>query len=401
MTASSPYAPIRRQSSSGHALRRSSSIESAVSSGARGTIFWILIRFWRQAVSDSDATRDSIIRTTLNGLAETVRNNLTLCDESQHKQQDNKSGVARRRHLSTVLRWVITIIGGDKSRLGKVALIMIGFVREVLLRSIGAANSIFTGVPIQIITRGDIGSSSIPIVNGKVALDTTLINNGMVTTECKDIDVIRRDRQQIDQVLTYWFVEMLEEVDADIAGKFRTLIWDLSSSSITIDNSQTLDKEKLQRWTEDGEVFGWQVKVAAIIALDQLNRHIHRHDKGTKSAHIPEQRLLDNIACNVSIQLQKQHEKEISTGIIPIPMRILPPLRHALNVSDYSIVQNDIESSALLHEEMDRMIRRFRKAKNHSMAGLQDKASKEGKLGIQVEDDGIDTFLCVCTTCLL
>ena len=411
MTASSPYAPIRRQSSSGHALRRSSSIESAVSSGARGTIFWILIRFWRQAVSDSDATRDSIIRTTLNGLAETVRNNLTLCDESQHKHQDNKSGESRRSHLSTVLRWAITIIGSDKSRLGKVALVMIGFVREVLLRSIGAANIIFTGAPIQISARGGNGSQSVPIVNGEEAVDTTLINNWMVTTECKDIDVIRRDRQQIGQVLNYWFgqaspdgsqktlwmiasssVELLEQVDADIAGKFRTLIWDLSSSSITIDTSQTLDKEKLQRWTEDVEVFGWQGKVAAIIALDQLSRHIHRHDKGTKSAHIPEQRLLDNIAYNVSIQLQKKHDKEILTGIIPISMRIfaIMPLRHASNVSDYSIVQNDIESSALLHEEMDRMIRRFRKATNRRMAGLQDKARREGKLGIQVEDEGVD-----------
>eukprot|EP00985_Skeletonema_marinoi_P029838 scaffold29298_cov66-Skeletonema_marinoi.AAC.1 len=255
---------------------------------------------------------------------------------------------------------------------------MIGFIREVLLRSIGAANMILTGVPTM--TNTQMNEQNQQIAN--VMTNDEVVDG--IATKCIDIDIMRRDRQQIDQVLNYWFgqaspdgsqktlwmiasssVELLEQVDSDIADKFRSLIWDLSSSSSN--DYENVDAKKLQRWTQDVEIFGWQGKVAAIIALDQLSRHIHRHDKGAQSSsHIPEQRLLDNIAYNVSRQLQTHHEKELSTGIIPIPMRIfaIMPLRHAATVSDYSIVQNDIESSALLHEEMDRMIRRFRKATN-------------------------------------
>eukprot|EP00984_Skeletonema_dohrnii_P022121 scaffold11237_cov68-Skeletonema_dohrnii-CCMP3373.AAC.1 len=148
MTATSPYAPIRRQSSkqssSGRALRRSSSIESAVNSGAKATIFWIFVRFWRKAISGNAADGGGIIRALLDGLAETVSTNLTVVGESS---QTKKDGRIRCRDISTVLRWAVTIIGGDQSRLGKVVLVMIGFIREVLLRSIGAANMILTGVP--------------------------------------------------------------------------------------------------------------------------------------------------------------------------------------------------------------------------------------------------------------
>jgi len=58
------------------------------------------------------------------------------------------------------------------------------------------------------------------------------------------------------------------------------------------------------------------------------------------------------------------------------------PLRHASTVQDLAIVQKDVESAAALHDEMDRMIRRFRKATNRRMAALQDEARREGKLGL-------------------
>lgn len=410
MTATSPYAPVRRQSSSSLTLRRSSSIESAVNSGAKATIFWIIVRFWRNIISGNAAGGGSIIRALLDGLAETVNNNLTVrCDDYQSNNSDERS---RRRGLSTVLKWAVTIIGGDRSRLGKVALVMIGFIREVLLRSIGAADMMLTGMPTATIQHLNMQNQR----HANLSIDDEVVT-GIITNKCIDIDVVRRDRQQIDEVLNYWFgqaspdgaqktlwmiasssVELLEQVDADISDKFRLLLWDLSSTSITNNDNEDvdvppLDTEKLQRWTQNVDDFGWQGKLAAIIALDQLSRHIHRHDKGALSSlHIPEQRLLDNIAYNVSRQLQTQHESDLSTGIIPIPMRVfaIMPLRHAATVSDYSIVQNDIESSALLHEEMDRMIRRFRKATNRRMAELQDKARREGKLGIQADDADAD-----------
>jgi len=419
MTASSPYAPTRRQSSSGRALRRSSSIETAVNSGATATIFWIFVRFWRTSSASENTGAAGIIRVLLDNLAATVSTNLTVSDE----YQKSKNGRMRRRDLSSALRWVVTIIGGDQSRLGRLALVMIGFVREVLLRSIGAANVILTGAPTltspqmneqkQRIANNMMTQGSPRLINSEVV--DALSEEGISACKCIDIDIIRRDRQQIDQVLNYWFgqvspdgaqktlwmiasssVELLERVDADIADKFRSLTLDLYSSFITSNDYENadgllLDKGKLQRWTQNVEIFGWQGKVAAIIVLDQLSRHIHRHDKSpqSESAHIPEQYLLDNVAYNITRQLQKHHEKELSTGIIPLPMRIfaIMPLRHASNIGDYSIVQNDIESSALLHDEMDRMIRRFRKATNRRMADLQDKARREGKLGRSGEVD--------------
>lgn len=414
MTATSPYAPVRRQSSSGRALRRSSSIESAASSGAKATIFWILVRFWRKTVSGNAAGGGSIIRGLLDDLSETVSTNLQVSDG---EYQNNRKDGSRRRDLSTVLRWVVTIIGGDQSRLGKVAVVMIGFIREALLRSIGAAKMILIGGPTVTSQHMNMNAQNRIVANDAMIDDEVQVVEGEISNKCIDIDVVRRDRLQIDQVLNYWFgqaspdgaqkslwmiasssVELLGQVDGDIADKFRSLVWDLSSSSIACNDCESLDAPpadggKLQRWTQDSELFGWQGKLAAIIALDQLSRHIHRLDKGAHSSlYIPEQRLLDKIAYNVSRQMQTHHGKDLSTGVIPIPMRIfaIMPLRHAANISDYSIVQNDIESSALLHEEMDRMIRRFRKATNRRMAELQDKARREGKLGIQADDADID-----------
>lgn len=418
MTASSPYAPRRSSSfsASGPALRRSNSLEAAVNSGAAATVFCIFLRFWRRAISENASSGGGMFRALFDGLAQTVDANLTVSSNNDYRNNSD-GGTIRRRDLSTVLRWAISILGGDQSRLGKIAMVMIGFLREVLQRSIGATSVILTGVPIvtslqshdrkQRITRSIIVDESPQVISEDVV--NALSREGIITNQSTDIEIIRRDRQQIDQVLNYWFgqaspdgaqkslwmiasssVELLEQVDADIAHKFRSLIWDLSSNENNNVEGMHLDKGKLQRWTQDVEIFGWQGKIAAIVALDQLSRHIHRYDNGTRTAHfIPEQRLLDEIAYQISRQLQMYHEKELSTGIIPLPMRIfaIMPLRHAANISDYSIVQHDVESSALLHEEMDRMIRRFRKATNRRMAALQDEARREGKLGLKEEDE--------------
>lgn len=411
MTASSPYAPRRSSSllstSSGRAppLRQSSSIDIAVNSGAAATFLWVFIKFWRRAVSENAG--GGKVRALFDGLTEAVNTNLTVSNDRQSKAD----GGTRSR--DSVLGWAVTILGGDESRLGKIALVMIGFIREVLLRSIDAANVILTGVPT--VKRLQLNEHKQRIASMMARDSPEVINEGgvealsgegMINRQSHDIEVIRSDLQQIDQVLNYWFgqsspdgaqktlwmiasssVELLEQVDADISDKFRSLIWDLCSGSIpnkrysNLEGGMYFDNGKMQRWIS---VFGWKGKVATIIALDQLSRHIHRHDRGAPHS-IPEQSLLDNIAYDVSQQLQKHHGKELSTGMIPLPMRIfaIMPLRHAANISDYSIVQNDIEASALLHDEMDRMIRRFRKATNRRMASLQDDARREGKLRLK------------------
>lgn len=131
--------------------------------------------------------------------------------------------------------------------------------------------------------------------------------------------------------------------------------------------------------------------MAAIIALDQMSRHIHRYDKNHTDESIqiiPEQQQLDSLAYAIAKTLQSHHQKELFTGMVPLPMRIfgIMPLRHASTVEDLSIVQKDVESASELHDEMDNMISRFRKATNRRMAALQDEARREGKLGLQDED---------------
>jgi hypothetical protein len=75
------------------------------------------------------------------------------------------------------------------------------------------------------------------------------------------------------------------------------------------------------------ELFGWQEKLAAIIALDQMSRHIHRHYEtcqrdGNRSSSssssssndhpiIPAQYQLDRIAYDVAKRIQQS-----ITGII-------------------------------------------------------------------------------------
>lgn len=223
----------------------------------------------------------------------------------------------------------------------------------------------------------------------------TLIEN---ENDIMNVETIIRDRQQIDQVLYYWFgqaspdgsqkslwmiasssAELLKRVDEDISNKFTSLIVTLSAESNTDDC-----KSALWRWTTNVELFGWQGKLAAIIALDQMSRHIHRHNRSSNDQPIiPEQHQLDRIAYDVAKRIQQEHAQELSSGMIPTPMRTfgIMPLRHASTVSDLSIVQQDVEATAELHDEMDRMIRRFRKATNRRMAILQDETRRAGKLG--------------------
>jgi len=258
-------------------------------------------------------------------------------------------------------------------------------MREAMLRSIGATMILLTGYPMP--------------------QSPTLENEN----DIMNVETIIRDRQQIDQVLNYWFgqaspdgsqkslwmiasssAELLKTVDEDISDKFSSLIVTLSEDSNNEECSSTLS-----RWTRNVELFGWQGKLAAIIALDQMSRHIHRHyetlsqrDGGNRSSSndhpiIPGQYQLDRIAYDVAKRIQHDHAQELSSGMIPLPMRIfgIMPLRHASTVSDLSIVQQDVEATAELHDEMDRMVRRFRKATNRRMAILQDETRRAGKLG--------------------
>ncbi|KAL7545048.1 hypothetical protein ACHAWF_008414 [Thalassiosira exigua] len=426
MTATSPYAPVRRQSSihsnssknGARMLRRSSSTGAVV---ANGTLCWFFLRYWNEIFSwnpcegdyGEGSNRSKIggrVCKLLNCMADAVSRNLTMNDSCRLPHEDgtgaelSASVSGRRRGISAVIHWLVNIVGGNQTKLGRIIAAFVESAREVLLRSIGATNIILTGIPTLRDQNVDddtmqINSSSPNIrkavCNGCVA-NCVVSKKGESTTNEMNVYSIRKERQCIDQILKYWFgraspdgaqktlwmiasssFELLNKVDDDISEKFRRQILDLS----------TAGSGKLQQWTDDVEIFGWQGKIAAIIALDQMSRHVHRHDNGHQEASfssIPKQQSLDRIAYNIARKLLRQHQQDISTGMIPLPMRIfgIMPLRHASTVQDLGTVQQEVELASALHDEMDRMIRRFRKATNRRMATLQDDVRRKGKLGM-------------------
>jgi tRNA(Ile)-lysidine synthetase-like protein len=300
------------------------------------------------------------------------------------------------------------IDGAQCGTVGRIITSIIGLAREVSVRSIGAANIILMGAPTldhcgAKFTRED--DSFGPVVGNQCAIDQRFENIIPIEEDDIGVDMIKSDIKNIKQVLNFWFghaspdeaqkdlwmiatssVERLSQVDAEISHKFRSLIDSLSSSSMKNDNRNTLT-----RWTENIELFGWQGKIAAIVALDQMSRHIHRHDKNHegKFQPLPNQQQLDSVAYKIAHKLRVQHKNELSTGMIPLPMQIfgIMPLRHASTIEDLNIVQEDIEASSELYSEMDRMIRRFRKATNRRMAILQDEARREGMLDLANNGD--------------
>ncbi len=327
------------------------------------------------------------------------------------------SNVIRRRRSPAMFRWLAAIVGGKQSIMGRITIAVLKVTREILFRLIGAANIILTGDPTPLLywkTNGSIVAS----VEGSLTEQMKIATDGHGGVRMIDVETIKRDRQRINHVLMYWFgqtspdgaqkslwmiasssAELLNRVDADIAGKFTSLITLLSSTCSTVAGIYD-ENNTLSRWTGSVELFGWQGKMAAIIALDQMSRHIHRHNEmlirdGKFHAHlvIPQQKQLDSMAYDIAKRMQHEHKTEFTTGMIPLPMRIfaIMPLRHASTVLDLSIVQEDVEAASALHDEMDRMIRRFRKATNRRMAALQDEVRREGRLGVSCVGDGEET----------
>jgi hypothetical protein len=407
MTATSAYAPMRRQSSTGSTkmLRRSSSGGAASAIGG-GALLWTMLSFWRRVTSRTDGTDQEGngrrgVCGLLKELSDAIESNLTVVDvENNSNHMLSVPPPRYRKGVLAMIRWMVNLVGGSKSKLGRLIVGITRLTREILLRSIGVTSVVLTGVP------------------SRQLEGNTVLNTGTPTptfdNEETSLSIVRRDRLEIDEVLNYWFgqaspdgaqkslwmiasssQELLSKVDSEISEKFRALVWDLFSGSIGCNSGET--DGKLHRWTDDN-LFGWQGKIAAIVALDQMSRHIHRHDltansklrrTDTKSAAfcIPEQQYLDKIAFDISQQLLNKHTNELNTGMIPLPMKIfgIMPLRHASTIDNLAIVQKNVEYAASLQEEMDRMIRRFRKATNRRMAGLQDSARREGKLGLLVE----------------
>jgi hypothetical protein len=191
-------------------------------------------------------------------------------------------------------------------------------------------------------------------------------------------------------------IQHMQKIDAEITQHFHSLLLRL-----------TLDEDMRNAWMTgemtskdftSGETVRcwcscWNGSIAAIIVLDQMSRHMHRHFSnqiagGAKTEGclngirerdhdtvLPRQRDLDELAFHIACRFQRRYEKQIRCGMIPIPMMIfaLMPLRHKSTLRSVGFVQCKIEEIASLHSvDFENMIRRFRRATNRRLAVLQD-----------------------------
>jgi tRNA(Ile)-lysidine synthetase-like protein len=185
----------------------------------------------------------------------------------------------------------------------------------------------------------------------------------------------------IRSILDFWF----GQYSPDMAQK---RLWMIASSSV--EHRRKIDKEITSRFKEIvandqihewlSEIFGYQGKIAAIVALDQFSRHIHRYLKEVGNGSFPEQSILDARALAAANIFVDEHENEISCGMIPLPMVVfaIMPFRHTNTLDALQVVQHRVEQLAAIEMQHESMLRRFRKATNRRVALLQDESRRSG-----------------------
>ena len=351
MTAVSPYAPPRRNS----LLRRSSSSMQSPSPGGRRTalfaFFLFVIRFWKD-VAD------------LGGVSDFFQ---------------------RRPRALRALEWIQNFLGfGDNH----------SFPSRIIQGIQGGRRPDADGVEFAPIRRISASSSS------DQHSEASSVSDAPSTTTSKRI---RENQLWIRRVLNYWFgqyapdhsqknlwmianssVELRYRVDREITETFETLLLELSSSS-----------EGSRRWSDwcldqDG-IYGHQGKIATVIVLDQFSRHMQRHYENTTKgeSQIPSKETLNALALKTAKLFVETHKKEISCGMIPVPMYIfsLMPYRHDNSIKSVVYVQQCVEECAGMNQQMEAMLGRFRKATNRRMAVLQDKARRTGNSSNHNKED--------------
>ncbi len=236
--------------------------------------------------------------------------------------------------------------------------------------------------------------------------------SGYTKIKSGDVDVadsrreIRNNQRDIQSVLNYWFgqykpeksqkmlwmiaassKEHREKIDGEIASRFEELLRDLSVSTSSSNLSSNDDSFSTiwSQWCQDPDgIYGAHGKIAAIIVLDQFSRHILRHYENEKNPlrqPLPTKKSLDRLALATAELLVKDHQAELDCGMVPLPMRVfaLMPYRHASTMESVKYVQQTVEEMALLEEQNEAMIGRFRKATNRRLAVLQDEQRRTGK----------------------
>lgn len=234
---------------------------------------------------------------------------------------------------------------------------------------------------------------------------------------------LHRHNLQINTILNYWFgqytpeksqknlwmiasssQELLHKIDLDITNKFTSTLISLSTNKNDLRSIWCGGSSGDDGAQNEFDFFGWRGKLAAIIVLDQMSRHIHRHYKSKKNTNndsiveveegvLPQQKTLDNLAFTIAQSIQQNHMQEIKCGMIPTPMLIfaLMPYRHASTIQSVGYVQSHIEDMSKFNTiDVEHMIRRFRRATNRRMAVLQDDARRAGKDTFYRQNDNED-----------
>jgi len=360
--ATSPYGPLQRAQVHQPILKR-----NALSTSSSFVMLYFILKFWDSPFLQKiykQLIQPSILSANCNG---TKSNRLLkLVSETMAGKYVAKGGKYAALSLARCLVKLVALSRVDKIGILEVPVdikkwVAVNVGKETVLPASGSTREIQHGV---------------------------VSENYDITKECREIDL----------VLKYWFgqfnpeksqkqlwmiasssIEHMRKVDAEISETFGNLLASLSGK-------ENLNRQKL--WAGNSEhtslLYGWRGKLAAIIVLDQMSRHIHRHFEsiGRINNSLPEQNYLDLLAYEISTNFQKEHKDEISCGMIPTPMMIfaLMPLRHRSTLQSVGYVQSKVEEIALQHEvDMNNIIRRFRRATNRRMAVLQDEARKGGR----------------------
>lgn len=379
MTASSPYAPPRRNSylrhSSSTFSTSSSVLASSTATGGGGSgggsrtafmaLFLIVIRFWKDAYQHR----------------QDIWNKLKTPKEIWAVLTSFQSSMWKR---------IMYLDQGDEG----------GTVRSSTVNNNNTNNHM-----------------GLERTNSQDEINSASIENTNTSRTTMSVQRIQENLHAIHSVLQYWFgqytpetsqkmlwmigassVEHRKRVDAEIATKFESLLIELSNTTTT--TTKTTLPSRWDEWCNDPDgLYGSRGKIAAIIVLDQFSRHIIRHyetlaveegmDVRNGSSHhhrrssIPfDKDRLDQRGLETAQLFVRHHADEIKCGgnLIPLPMYIfsLMPFRHANTIESVQYVQACVEEAATSQSQTDAMLGRFRKATNRRMAVLQDEARRMG-----------------------
>lgn len=238
-------------------------------------------------------------------------------------------------------------------------------------------------------------SSSTHKHNPKFTKTITTLTQKHLLTSRSHASKYEIDYLSLNEVLKFWFANTPSQsnsklwmipnnrtlkrrrIDAEITRKFSNLVEDMSThfddfvAGVNDNSSSTT---------------ALYYKIAAVIALDQLSRHVSRYLNETEEYQMEvidkiqpfkfslNQKQLDQCSLELSKTIHKHDHDAIKTGRVPLSMYvfILMPFRHENTIESVSFVQRCINERDMLEDEHCILLKRFRNATNRRLAVLQD-----------------------------